>query len=85
MAAYSVSGSLGGYSAEVLTPEQQERFTFVKTKVCGNKAVDVADLEKNGMRSVVEALIRMEWMGVTTFSEVSYPDLVKAFYVCLKT
>ncbi|MQM22286.1 hypothetical protein Taro_055336 [Colocasia esculenta] len=24
-------------------------------------------------------------MGITTFSEVSYPDLVKAFYVCLRT
>ncbi|MQL72849.1 hypothetical protein Taro_005202 [Colocasia esculenta] len=85
MAASAVSGSLGGYSAEFLTPEQQERFKFVKTKVCVNKAVDVADLEKNGMHSVVEALIRMQWMGVTTFSEVSYPDLVKAFYACLKT
>ncbi|MQM18208.1 hypothetical protein Taro_051196 [Colocasia esculenta] len=85
MAASAIFGSLGGYSAEFLTPEQQERFKFVKTKVCGNKTVDIADLEKNGMYNVVEALIRMQWMGVTTFSEVSYPDLVKAFYVCLNT
>ncbi|MQL70657.1 hypothetical protein Taro_002961 [Colocasia esculenta] len=85
MASSIISGSLGGYSAEFLSVEQQERFTFVKTKVCGNKTVDVADLEKNGMHSVVAAMSRMQWMGITTFSEVSYPDLVKAFYVCLRT
>ncbi|MQM07640.1 hypothetical protein Taro_040482, partial [Colocasia esculenta] len=32
MAAPVISGSVGGYSAEYLSPEQQERFTFVKTK-----------------------------------------------------
>ncbi|MQL90420.1 hypothetical protein Taro_023013 [Colocasia esculenta] len=85
MAASTVFGSLGGYSAEFLAPEQQERFTFVKTKVCGNKAVDIADLEKNGMHCVIKAMNRMQWMGITTLSEVSYPDLVKAFYVCLRT
>ncbi|MQL99375.1 hypothetical protein Taro_032099 [Colocasia esculenta] len=85
MASSIISGSLGGYSTEFLLAEQQERFTFVKTKLCGNKAVDVADLEKNGMISVVAAIRRMQWMGITTFSEVSYPDLVKAFYVCLRT
>ncbi|MQM04098.1 hypothetical protein Taro_036892 [Colocasia esculenta] len=85
MASSVNSGSLGGYSAEFLSAEQQERLTFVKTKVCGNKAVDVADLEKNGMHIVVAAMTRMQWMGITTFSEVSYPDLVKAFFVCLRT
>ncbi|MQL68791.1 hypothetical protein Taro_001033 [Colocasia esculenta] len=85
MAAPAVSGSLGGYSAEFLMAEQQERFTFVKAKLCGNKAVDVADLEKNRMHSIVEALDRMKWTEVATLSEVSYPDLVKAFYVCLKS
>ncbi|MQL93157.1 hypothetical protein Taro_025805 [Colocasia esculenta] len=85
MAASVISRSLGGYGAEFLTPEQQERFTFVKTKVCGNKAVDVADLEKKGMHSIVAAMSRMQWMEITTFSEVSYPDLVKAFYVCLRS
>ncbi|MQL94661.1 hypothetical protein Taro_027322 [Colocasia esculenta] len=84
MVASIVTGSLGGYGTEFLTPEQQERFTFVKTKVCGNKAVDIADLEKNGMHSVAAALSKMQWLGVTTFSEVSYPDLVKAFFVYLK-
>ncbi|MQL94408.1 hypothetical protein Taro_027062 [Colocasia esculenta] len=49
MAASGVSGSVGGYGAEFLTVEQQERFTSVKIKVCGNKAVDIADLQKNGM------------------------------------
>ncbi|MQM01945.1 hypothetical protein Taro_034703 [Colocasia esculenta] len=71
MAASTVSGSLGGYSAEFLSPEQQERFTFVKTKICGNKAVDIEDLEKNGMHSVIEAMNRMQWMGITTLSEIS--------------
>ncbi|MQL96951.1 hypothetical protein Taro_029635 [Colocasia esculenta] len=85
MAASVISGNLGGYSGEFLSPEQQERFTFVKTKLCGNKAADVADLEKNGMPSVVAALSRMKWSVISTFSEVSYPDLVKAFYVCLKS
>ncbi|MQM15393.1 hypothetical protein Taro_048338 [Colocasia esculenta] len=80
-----ISGSVGGYSAEFLSPKEQERFTFVKTKICGNKAVDVQNLEKNGMSSVVEALRRMQWMDVATFTEVSYPDLVKAFFVCLKS
>ncbi|MQL72660.1 hypothetical protein Taro_004979 [Colocasia esculenta] len=28
---------------------------------------------------------RLGWTKMATFSEVSYPDLVKAFYVCLKT
>ncbi|MQM11956.1 hypothetical protein Taro_044870, partial [Colocasia esculenta] len=84
MAASVIAGSLGGYGVEFLTPEQQERFTIVKTKVCGNKAVDIEDLEKNGMHSVAAALSKMQWLGITTFSEVSYPDLVKAFFVCLR-
>ncbi|MQL82553.1 hypothetical protein Taro_015023 [Colocasia esculenta] len=85
MAAPAIAGSLGGYSAEFLTPEQQEHFTFVKTKLCGHKEVDIADLKKNGMSSIVEKINQMQWKGVTTYSEVSYPDLVKAFYVCLRT
>ncbi|MQM14135.1 hypothetical protein Taro_047065 [Colocasia esculenta] len=80
-----VDQSLGGYGTEYLSPEQQERFTFVKTKLCGNKTVDVTDLEKNGMHSIVAAVRRMQWTIILTFSEVSYPDLVKAFYVCLKS
>ncbi|MQL93769.1 hypothetical protein Taro_026418 [Colocasia esculenta] len=85
MAASIVSGSLGGYSAEFLTAEQYERFTFMKNKLCGNKAVDVADHEKNGMHSIVAAMNRMQWTEISTFLEVSYPDLVKAFYVCLRS
>ncbi|MQL67761.1 hypothetical protein Taro_000034 [Colocasia esculenta] len=83
MDAPMISRSVGGYSAEYLTAEHQERFTFVKTKVCENKAVDVPNLEKNGMGSIAETLRRMQWMEIATFTEVSYPDLVKAFYVCL--
>ncbi|MQM03889.1 hypothetical protein Taro_036677 [Colocasia esculenta] len=78
MAASVISGSLGGYDAEFLTPEQQERFTFVKTKVCGNKAVDVVDLEKNGMHSVVATMSRMQWMGITTFSKGRVEELLVA-------
>ncbi|MQL93124.1 hypothetical protein Taro_025771 [Colocasia esculenta] len=85
MAASMISGSVGGYSAEYLSPKEQERFTFVKSKICGNKAVDVQNLEKSGMSSLVEALRRMQWMDVVTFTEVSYPDLVKAFFICLKS
>ncbi|MQL75723.1 hypothetical protein Taro_008100 [Colocasia esculenta] len=85
MAAPVIADSLGGYSAEFLTPEQQERFTFVKTKLCGNKEVDVANLRKSGMSSVVELINQMQWTEVTTFSEVSYLDLVKAFFVCMRT
>ncbi|MQL97550.1 hypothetical protein Taro_030242 [Colocasia esculenta] len=85
MAAPAIADSLGGYSVEFLTPEQQERFTFVKTKLCGHKEVDIEDLKKNGMSSIVEKINQMQWKGVTTYSEVSYPDLVKAFYVCLRT
>ncbi|MQL93233.1 hypothetical protein Taro_025876 [Colocasia esculenta] len=61
--------SWGDYSAEYLSAEQQERFTFVKTKVCGNKAVDVPNLEKNGMGSIEETLRRMQWMEIATFTE----------------
>ncbi|MQM22900.1 hypothetical protein Taro_055959 [Colocasia esculenta] len=80
-----ISGSVGGYNAEYLSPKEQERFTFAKSKICGNKAVDVQNLEKSGMSSLVEALRRMQWMDVVTFTEVSYPDLVKAFFICLKS
>ncbi|MQL72372.1 hypothetical protein Taro_004724 [Colocasia esculenta] len=59
IAAPFITGSLGGYSTEFLTPEQQERFTFVKTKLCGNKKIDVANLRKNGMSSVVELINQM--------------------------
>ncbi|MQM07222.1 hypothetical protein Taro_040062 [Colocasia esculenta] len=85
MAAPMISGSVGGYSAEFLSPKEQERFTFVKTKICGNKAVDVQNLEKSGMSSLVETLRRLKWMDVATFTEVSYLDLVKAFFICLKS
>ncbi|MQL83943.1 hypothetical protein Taro_016427 [Colocasia esculenta] len=85
MAAPMITGSVGGYSAEFLSPREQERFAFVKTKIYGNKAVDVQNLEKSGMTSLVEALRRLQWMDVATFTEVSYPDLVKAFYIFLKS
>ncbi|MQM23076.1 hypothetical protein Taro_056137 [Colocasia esculenta] len=85
MASSGVSISVGGYGAAFLTAEQQERYASVKTKLCGHKAVDVADLQKNGMGSIVAAMGRLKWSKIATLSEVSYPDLVKAFYVCLKT
>ncbi|MQM19803.1 hypothetical protein Taro_052815, partial [Colocasia esculenta] len=84
MAVSGVFDSVGGYGAMFLTSEQQERFTTVKTKLCGNKAVDIADLEKNRMHSIIAAMERMKWTKLVTLSEVSYPDLAKAFYVCLK-
>ncbi|MQL92054.1 hypothetical protein Taro_024674 [Colocasia esculenta] len=62
-----------------------EQFAAVKTKLCDNKAVDVADLEENGMHSVVAAMQRMKWTRMVTISEASYPDLVKAFYTYLKS
>ncbi|MQL72589.1 hypothetical protein Taro_004943 [Colocasia esculenta] len=85
MAASRSSGSVGGYSAAFLTTDQLERFSAVKIKLCGNKAVDLEDLEKHGMHSVVEALQRLKWTGICTVSEPSYLHLVKAFYICLKT
>ncbi|MQL94714.1 hypothetical protein Taro_027378 [Colocasia esculenta] len=85
MAAYGASGNVGGYGAAFLTVEQQESYTFVKIKICGNKEVDVADLQKNGLGSIIVAMERMKWSKMATLSEVIYPDLVKAFYVCLKT
>ncbi|MQL99520.1 hypothetical protein Taro_032246, partial [Colocasia esculenta] len=69
MASSSVSGSVGGYGTEFLSVEQQERFTSVKTKLCGNKAVDIEDLEKYGMHSIVAAMDRMKWTEIATFSE----------------
>ncbi|MQM12253.1 hypothetical protein Taro_045169 [Colocasia esculenta] len=85
MASTTVSGTVGGYEAAFLTAEQQSRFASVKAKICGNKAVDLLNLEKNGKSSLVEALQRLKWTKIATLSEVSYSDLVKAFYVCLKT
>ncbi|MQL76951.1 hypothetical protein Taro_009352 [Colocasia esculenta] len=82
---FLVSDSVGGYGAAFLTAEQQERYTTVKIKVCGNKAVDIADLQKNRMGSIIAAMERMKLTKLATLSEVSYPNLVKAFYVCLKT
>ncbi|MQL83977.1 hypothetical protein Taro_016468 [Colocasia esculenta] len=84
MAASGSSSTVGGYSIAFLTTEQQERFAAVKVKLCGNKAVDIADLEKNGMNSIVEAIERRKWTKMFTVSERSYPDLAKAFYTCLK-
>ncbi|MQM12600.1 hypothetical protein Taro_045520 [Colocasia esculenta] len=85
IAAPGVSGSVGGYRAEFLTAEQQERFTSVKIKVYGNKAADIANFQKNGMGSIITVMERMKWTKLESLSEVSYLDLVKAFYVCLKT
>ncbi|MQM01530.1 hypothetical protein Taro_034288, partial [Colocasia esculenta] len=85
MAASGSSGSVGGYSAAFLTADQLEQFSTVKINLYGNKAVDLEDLEKHGMYSVVEALQRLKWTGICTVSEPSYPHLAKAFYTCLKT
>ncbi|MQM21578.1 hypothetical protein Taro_054622 [Colocasia esculenta] len=38
-------------------------------KLCGNKVVDIADLEKYGMHNIVAAMDRMKWTEITTFSE----------------
>ncbi|MQL97170.1 hypothetical protein Taro_029858 [Colocasia esculenta] len=84
MAVSRVSDTVGGYGVAFLTAEQQEHFAVVKTKVCGNKAVDIVDLEKNGMHSVVAVMQRMKWSRLATISEASYPDLVKAFFIYLK-
>ncbi|MQL97923.1 hypothetical protein Taro_030630 [Colocasia esculenta] len=37
------------------------------------------------MGSIIEALDRLKWTKMATIYEVSFPDLVKAFYVCLKS
>ncbi|MQL97224.1 hypothetical protein Taro_029911 [Colocasia esculenta] len=68
MASSGVSGSVGGYRTEFLSAE--ERFTSVKTKLCGNKAVDIADLEKYGMHCIVAAMDWMKWTEIATFSEL---------------
>ncbi|MQM08818.1 hypothetical protein Taro_041675 [Colocasia esculenta] len=85
MAASGSSGYVGGYSATFLTADQLEHFSVVKIKLCGNKAVDLEDLEKHGMHSVVETLQRLKWTGMCTVSEPSYPHMAKAFYTYLKT
>ncbi|MQM20884.1 hypothetical protein Taro_053914, partial [Colocasia esculenta] len=84
MAAPRSSSSVGGYNTAFLTADQLERFLAVNIKLCGNKAVDLEDLEKHGMHSVVEALQRLKWTGIYTVSEPSYLHLAKAFYTCLK-
>ncbi|MQM04234.1 hypothetical protein Taro_037028 [Colocasia esculenta] len=42
---------------------------YMKTKLCGHKAVDVIDLEKNGMHSIVAAMERLKWTKMATLSE----------------
>ncbi|MQM11273.1 hypothetical protein Taro_044181 [Colocasia esculenta] len=76
----AASGSFD--SVAFLTADQQERFVAVRIKLCRNKVVDIEDLEKHGMHSIVEAIQRMKWSRLVTVSEPSYPDLAK---VCLKT
>ncbi|MQM15909.1 hypothetical protein Taro_048862 [Colocasia esculenta] len=56
MAISGVSDTIDGYGAAFLTVEQQERFTTMKTKMRGNKIVDIVDLEKNGMHSIIAAM-----------------------------
>ncbi|MQM15348.1 hypothetical protein Taro_048289 [Colocasia esculenta] len=85
MAASGSSGSVGGYNVAFLTADQQEQFAAVKMKLCGNKAVDIEDLEKHGMHNIVEVIQRMKWLRLVAISEPSYPDLAKTFYTCLKT
>ncbi|MQM19995.1 hypothetical protein Taro_053009, partial [Colocasia esculenta] len=63
----------------------QEWFAAVKVKLCGNKVVDIEDIEKHGMHSIMEAIQRMKWLRLVIVSEPSYLDLAKAFYTCLKT
>ncbi|MQL73630.1 hypothetical protein Taro_005973 [Colocasia esculenta] len=87
MASSTVSDSVGGYGAAFLTAEDQTRFASVKAKLCGHKAVDLADLEKNGMGSLVEALQRLKWTKIATLSDIetssdfkrnrSYNDFLK--------
>ncbi|MQL83722.1 hypothetical protein Taro_016223, partial [Colocasia esculenta] len=81
----AVVGCAFGCIVEFLTVDQLQRYQSVKTKTCGNKAVDVSDLNKHGMVSIVEALERMKWTGLCTFFEPSYTQLVKAFYTCLQS
>ncbi|MQM11796.1 hypothetical protein Taro_044708 [Colocasia esculenta] len=73
MASTTVSGTVGGYGAAFLTVDQQARFASVKAKLCGHKAVDLADLEKNGMGSLVEALQKLKWTKIATLSEIIVP------------
>ncbi|MQM15164.1 hypothetical protein Taro_048103 [Colocasia esculenta] len=49
--------------------DDKERFATVKTKLCGHKAVDVADLKKNGIHNIVAAMERMNWTKLATLSE----------------
>ncbi|MQL88568.1 hypothetical protein Taro_021137 [Colocasia esculenta] len=85
MAAFGSSSSVGGYSAAFLMAEELERYQAVKIKICGNKAVDLDDLKKHSMSSVIEALQMLKWTEVCTVSEPSYPHLAKVFYTCLKS
>ncbi|MQM15167.1 hypothetical protein Taro_048107 [Colocasia esculenta] len=86
----NISDSDNESSSSSEEEEEEANLAFManteeKTKLCGNKAVDIADLEKNGMHNIVAEMERMKWTEIATFSKVSYPDLVKAFYVCLRT
>ncbi|MQL93293.1 hypothetical protein Taro_025929 [Colocasia esculenta] len=78
MASLTVSGSVGGYGAAFLIAKEQSRFASVKAKLCGPKAVDLADLEKNGMGSLVEALQRLKWTKIATLSDGRVEEFLAA-------
>ncbi|MQM19777.1 hypothetical protein Taro_052789 [Colocasia esculenta] len=63
--------------------DDKERFATVKTKLCRHKAVDVADLQKNGMGSVVVAMERLKWTKLATLSEIVVPRSA-TFSTCTK-
>ncbi|MQL99249.1 hypothetical protein Taro_031974 [Colocasia esculenta] len=82
MAVSGISSTVRGYGDAFLTAEQQERFATVKTKLCGHKAVDVADLEKNGMHSISEEDGSLTSTVNGTQIRITYDLLAMLFGVC---
>ncbi|MQM02538.1 hypothetical protein Taro_035304 [Colocasia esculenta] len=70
------SNSSDSDSKSSLSSEEEEEANLAfmanteeKTELCGNKAVDIANLEKNGMHNIVATMERMKWTEIATFSE----------------
>ncbi|MQL96327.1 hypothetical protein Taro_029003 [Colocasia esculenta] len=89
MVAFGSSNSVGGYNAAFLMENQLDRFQAVKIKLCGNKAVDLDDLEKHGHSLANSIDIHAKGLGIigiesATFSSCTKGDVDVMFWAVQK-
>ncbi|MQL91363.1 hypothetical protein Taro_023973 [Colocasia esculenta] len=82
MAASGSSDSVRGYNATSLTVDQLERYSTVKIKLCGNKALDLEDLQKKMGLSLLQSKILVPRSA--TFSSSTKGDADMMFWAIQK-